>query len=147
LHGVTLCPNYIITRRALVLPDQTLYTAHELAQMIPLSGLDVYDEIRRENAWGYRFLPNSYGAPDSISTIRRIPDLAKPSFFEAWMVKPPFDRLETWEMDRKIRRLRHEQGHSPEAMFTADVCKGHDRRHQERTRLALEARLKLLENL
>jgi hypothetical protein len=146
LYRITLCPNYLISLRALAFTDQTSFTAHELAQMIPLAGMELYDEIRRRNTWMLKFLPNVLDAPRvPVGSARTIPkSLSRPTL-ETLMQTPPFTWIENWEMDRKIWRLRREQASSIESVFSADVCKGHDQRHQSSTRLALEERLQVLE--
>jgi hypothetical protein len=62
-RGVILCPNYFVTESALALPEHTLYTARELAQMTPLTGTDIYQQMRQLNDWSYHFLPNAVGPP------------------------------------------------------------------------------------
>jgi hypothetical protein len=47
----------------MVFPDKTLYSAHEIAQMVPLFGLDVYHLLRKQNDWMLSFLPNAQGMP------------------------------------------------------------------------------------
>jgi hypothetical protein len=146
LQGVTLCPNYLVSLRTLVFGDRSLYTAHEITQMVPLAGLDVYDQIRVQNAWVGRYLPNAHSAPaapfNSSHTISRT--LGRPAM-EAVLRTKPFSTLERWEMNRKIRRLRCEQAASPESDFSADWCKGHVHRHRERTQAALDERLDQLQ--
>jgi hypothetical protein len=147
LRGATLCPNYLVSLRTLVFPDQTLYVAHEVAQMIPVAGLDVYDEIRRKNAWVHELLPNAEGVPASPfmshHTVTR--SISHP-MLEMILRTPPFRRLEKWEMERKIRRLECEQNISAESTFSVDVCKGHLHRHQFHTDRALDDRLRLSVN-
>jgi hypothetical protein len=130
----------------LAFPDETLYVAHEIKQMVPLAGRRVYDEILRQNAWAARLLPNAHSAPAlPLLASQTIPSvLARPGL-EAWLRTPPFASLERWEMDRKIRRLRREQADSPESQFSADCCKGHAHRHQERILVALNERLDRLQ--
>ena len=143
LEGVHLCPNYLITTNALALKEKSLYVAHELAQMIPLSGMEIYDEIRRRNDWIGEYLPRASGAPEPpeaaapvkrSSVIQRALELVLRLPFGHW--------FEKWEMDRKIERLTREQSHSLESHFSADVCKGHIDKHGENVVTALAVRLK-----
>lgn len=146
LRGIHLCPNYLISLRTLVFPDKTLYTAHEIAQMVPLSGLDVYNLLLKQNDWMYSFLPNAQGVPslDKSSTTPIHPPLAHPRL-EAMLRTAPFTILEHWEMDRKIKQLTQEQGTSPELKFSPDICKGHAHLHQAHTQVALKERLNRLQ--
>jgi hypothetical protein len=145
-HGVRLCPNYLVSLQSLAFPDRTLYAAHEIAQMVPLSGMEVYAEIRRQNAWVEGFLPNAGGAPGvPVRSTQPQPSGGSRPLIERLLRLPLFSRLEQWEMQRKIRRLSREQGGSPEAAFSADYCKGHDRQHQARAHAALAERLGRLE--
>jgi hypothetical protein len=41
LRGGVICPNYFISTSALSIAERSLYTAHELAQMVPISGMGV----------------------------------------------------------------------------------------------------------
>jgi hypothetical protein len=50
------------------------------------------------------------------------------------------DRIERWEMRRKIRRLRA-LAPSAEAQYSVACCKGHVDDHGRRTIAAFEARL------
>lgn len=144
-RGVSLCPNYLLSTRALRFPDQNLYAAHELAQMVPLSGMKIYDEIRRQNAWIYDYLPNAAGAPvlrASITMMIDRPTLR--SLLEVSMRGLPGDWFEKFEMRRKIARLSREQKHSQESSFSADYCKGHAHRHQQRIGESLAERTRAI---
>lgn len=148
LEGISLCPNYLVTTNALELKEHSLYVAHELAQMIPISGMEIYTEIRDRNDWIDDYLPNASGVSGlskgaelvkKFSIIQRVMEM----FFST-----PFGRwLEKWEMRRKIDRLTREQSHSFESYFSADVCKGHIDRHGENVGRALAARLKMATSL
>lgn len=148
LHGIKLCPNYLVSQHALVFPDRTLYAAHELAQMIPLAGLDMYEVIRKQNPWVLDFLPNAAGAPSTpFLQPQPVPRFLSRPALEAMMRTPPARWLENWEMGRKIPLLRREQSISPESTFSSDVCKGHFHRHQSFTNQALEERLRVLDSV
>jgi hypothetical protein len=142
LDGIRLCPNYLVTTNALELKERSLYVAHELAQMIPLSGRVVYEEICRLNDWIYDYLPNASGAPElpqAVEQVRRRSVIQKG--LELVFSLPFGTWLEKWEMNRKIKRLAREQSHSFESYFSADVCKGHIDRHGENIVTALAVRL------
>lgn len=141
-HGIQLCPNYLLTTNALVLEERSLYVAHEVAQMIPLSGLDVYHEMRRLNDWTDDFLPNASSAPLLPHNVEQLQGRSLiRSFLEFVLGLSLGDWFERWEMDRKIARLRREQSSSPESYFSPDVCKGHVDRHGESTGNAFAVRL------
>ena len=142
LQGIHLCPNYLISERALEFPDQTLYAAHELAQMVPLSGLGVYERIRAVNPWVAGFLPNAAGVPAvPFQSAMAGPASKIQSVFEAILLTPVGGRLENWEMGRKVRQLYAENRNNPEAGFSADLCKGHSNRHGRRTEHHLREKL------
>ena len=145
LHGIRLCPNYLVTEQALVFEEQTLYAAHELAQMIPLFGMEVYWRIIRMNRWTERFLPNAEGLPPLMGRIPGGDTInGMKSAAEAALLKSPGVWFEKWEMDRKIRILSYQQSSSPESRFGADYCKGHKDRHAEHTEQILRERLENL---
>ena len=58
LFGHTLCPNLIVSENALTWSTHDLYSARELCQMIPITGMDVYRKLMRANKWTKHFLPN-----------------------------------------------------------------------------------------
>jgi hypothetical protein len=142
LEGVGLCPNYLVTTNALEFKERSLYVAHEIAQMIPISGLDIYKEIRHRNAWVEDYLPHAVDAPVSPEALEPgiSPSMAQTNL-ELIFSLPFGDWLEQWERRRKISRLRREQVSSFESFFSADVCKGHIDRHAENVVRALAARI------
>jgi hypothetical protein len=138
-RGYALCPNYILSENALIFPDQNLYTAHELLQMTPLYGLDVYQEIRRLNSWAAQFIPNAANAP-----LTR-PNLSPPyPIIQTLMELPwrtPAGRwLDNWEMERKIRKFSRHPNCNQEADFHKDWCKGHFEAHKQRVLTAYQER-------
>lgn len=133
LEGVNLCPNYLVTTNALELTERSLYVAHELAQMIPLSGIDIYCKMRCLNGWVEDYLPNAISAPElsqSVMRSQKYPFLQR--IFEFLFYVPFASWFEKWEMNRKIAKLTQEQSSSPESYFSIDVCKGHIDRHKQK---------------
>jgi cellulose synthase/poly-beta-1,6-N-acetylglucosamine synthase-like glycosyltransferase len=145
LKGVALCPNYMLSERALVFSDHSVYTAHELAQMIPLTGLEIYARIHQLNQWTEQFLPNA-------NIPRDRPPLKIPGnryrFIQSWLERglrtPLGNWLEHWEMERKISKFRAVQPINRESGFSADWCKGHFNRHGQKTLDSYTTRLEML---
>ena len=144
LSGTELCPNYFLSERALVLDERNLFTAHEVTQMVPLSGLNTYQTLRSLNRWTDRFLPNAIGTPRRISTIE--PSTRRASkLFERTLRSRMCGPLERWEMNRKVRKLGNRGDGHAEAAFGPDWCKGHFGDHGQATLARYAERLKVLD--
>jgi hypothetical protein len=131
---IELCPNYFVSERALLFPEQNLYTAHELAQMVPLFGLPVYDRMRQLNRWSDAFLPNAGGPPTTATSASQIGVTGQiRALGEAVLRLPLGKRFERWERQRKIQKFRRHYENRQESDFSTDRCKGHFDNHQQRT--------------
>lgn len=126
LQGIVVCPNYLISENALLINRRDLYAAHELTQMVPLAGFDIYKRMREVNRWTDKFLPNAGGLP--VTDIRPQARIAQNPLtrFAEWILSSrPAGLLEKWEMTRKIRKFKQLMPSSEEADFSEDWCKGH----------------------
>lgn len=139
LGGDELCPNYFVSERELVFRDHNYFSAREIAQMVPLYGLNAYQRVRGRNAWVADFLPHAGDAPvlpgagmasdNGVIKLSRLTAGVKRAA-EVFFGSRLGAALDQREMQRKIRQLRREadqRGGSVE--FTADVCKGHFDHH------------------
>ncbi|HJW90632.1 MAG TPA: hypothetical protein VJ436_08320 [Anaerolineales bacterium] len=144
-QGVTLCPNYFLSTKALYFPNGSLYTAHELVQMSPLSGLEVYARMRAQNQWTLQYLPNAISSPSPGFSVQ---SPSPPSLWkrlgENLIRTPPGGWLEVWEMKRKVRRFKGKSAGEGEAEFCADWCKGHFDGHARHTLQEFQLRLDVL---
>jgi len=143
-RGVTLCPNYFLSERALILEERNLFTAHEVAQMVPLTGFDTYARLRQLNRWTTAFLPNAAGSPRKLSVVaprlrrtRHVVEAALRTRTGGW--------LERWEMGRKIAKLASRSSDHAEASFDVDWCKGHFGDHGQLTLARFAERMQGLE--
>src|SRR4051794_20654958 len=136
LAGAQLCPNYLLTTRALTLHERDLYTAHELLQAAPIAGTPIYQRFLAENCWAASWLPNRFrGATSAPALPARAGLLGRVG--EATLGGQVGDRIERWEAARKRRRL----GANGQAVhFTDDVCAGHYGLHRRRVLREFQAR-------
>lgn len=126
--GVELCPNYVLSESMLLQQRQDMFTAHEVTQMIPVSGPEVYQKLRETNAWTDTYLPNAKGSfypipcrhPRGLG--RRFQKLA-----EFILEGKLGDWLEAWEHQRKQRKFAAEEARSEHsaAEIDAERVKGH----------------------
>jgi len=131
-RGVTLCPNYFLSERALVLEERNLFTAHEVTQMVPLVGLATYERMRQLNRWTETYLPNAAGPPRRIGQAGPRWRRARGAT-ESVLRTPLGGMLEGWEMGRKVRKLGAQSAEHAEAAFDVDWCKGHFGDHGQYT--------------
>lgn len=141
-RGDVICPNYFVTTRALIVTERNLYTAHEMTQMVPVSGIELYHRMRELNPWVEEYLPNAVGAP-RVAPVSAVGPHPVWSLAEAVLRMPPGTWLEQWEMERKVAKLRGEMaaGDPVEADFGVDWCKGHFGGYGQRTLGAMAERL------
>ncbi len=126
--GHTICPNLIVSESALAWPLHDLYSARELIQMIPISGMDVYRELMKVNKWAGEFLPNA-GPSLRGAASGRVE--AFPKQVTEWCLGGAFgDKFEAWEMTRKIARFSNQPGFGEETIFNAEVCQGNFHHHR-----------------
>lgn len=180
--GHAVCPNLIVSDSALEWPRRDLYSARELCQMIPITGMDVYRRLMKANEWVKEFLPNAFHASEanvgesaaktrhrehgerrvlqsfSMRSAANTPFRSKANhqsarnpFLRAIQSHVEFllrgrvgDRLESWEMTRKIARFSRQEGFGEETVFTAEVCQGNFHHHRKRTHEAFQNRLESL---
>lgn len=126
LFGETLCPNLIVSEEMLEWKEHNLYSAHEIAQMNLISGEAVFGRLRVANRWVQEYLPN-------WNVDRKINESDKPFFlqkiFENLLSGKLGDKLETWEMNRKIRKFSLQDGFGIETNFNTDICQGNFDHH------------------
>ena len=144
LRGDVVCPNYFISERALVFTERNLYTAHELVQMVPLSGPEVFRRMWSLNNWAFDFLPNAAASPPDRPASAS-PNPFYKNWLESWLSAAPGAYLEKFEMQRKLRQLTRPRAIAPEAAFSADWCKGHFNNHGQHTLSAYASRLHQIE--
>jgi len=129
-----LCPNYLVASTHLAIAERDVFTAHELANLVPLAGDPV--PLLAANPWVADFLPNR---------VTRAADTAPAN---DRMSEPPgaatthglVSRFEQWEMNRKVRRLRAEAPSTQEAQYDATMCKGHVDGHHAHILAAFDER-------
>lgn len=143
LRRVHLCPNYIMDSDHLLMADHTLFTAHELTQMVPCYGLDMHARLLAVNAWAWAYLPNAADVNvtcqiELTGAQRRLKRLAE-WLLGGWLG----DLLERREREHKIRQLSSEavETGTLAACFSEGVCKGHMNDYGRRIQLAYEERL------
>ena len=144
LQGCMLCPNLIVSECALRWTQTDLYSARELCQMIPITGLDVYQRLLQANRWVEGFLPNAYLECTSVRPDWQRRVMAFQGLCESLLGGSLGDRIEVWEMDRKIARFSKQVGFGEETLFHADVCQGNFHHHRKHTQEAFENKLRVL---
>ena len=105
LRGVTLCPNYMVTTRALGVTQRDLFAAYELCSMRPIAGVDTYRAMRRANLWTADYLPNAPDEPVSANGAVA-PRGALSRLGEALLRSRLGVALEQYEMRYRIRKIR-----------------------------------------
>jgi len=98
-----LCVNHLVSTRALELDGPSLYVAHELTQMVPIYGVETYQQLRENNQWTFDYLPNASGPPPvKMSCAPRSTLLRRAG--ERVLGSKLGDCIESWECRRKLHK-------------------------------------------
>lgn len=145
LTGDALCPNFVVAENALELGDLSIYDAHEIAQMIPLCGYDVYQRLWASNPQVILHLPNACAWPLPEEHVHPVAQALKRGA-EYLLGGRIGAGLEAWERGRKMGRLHRQQTTlTTEIVLSADQCKGHFDQHRTRVLIAYQDRLTQVE--
>ena len=137
LRGRRLCPNFLLSTDRLRLEERNLFTAHEVAQMVPLHSSSWYGSVLAANQWTGEHLPNA-----ALIAARARPEPPLARHLGAFLATPLFAPLERWEMRRKIRRLRARAAREGGSLaFSAEECRGHFAAHDVRVLAAYSERV------
>jgi hypothetical protein len=139
LFGDTICPNLIVSENALEWTSHDLYSARELCQMIPIVGADIYFDLFAANSWVWSFLPNTHPKTLEVSKTSKVWNAS-----EFLLQGSLGNKLESWEMSRKIKKFSAQPGFGAETVFTADVCQGNFDHHRKWTYDLYQERLSAL---
>jgi hypothetical protein len=145
---VNFCLNYFLPEDRLFVPDQTLFSATEVAFLKPVLNGDLFSAFFEQNQWVKTFYPNwvppTGGVPDlRHDFLQRIAE---------WPLSGAFGNLvESWISSWFIRRLNRSLEALPQGQSTKEVrlgpkeYKGHTNGHHEKTRQRWQHRVDGLE--
>jgi len=132
LAGHTICPNVIVSENALQWNQHDLYSARDLCQMIPVSGMAEYQRLMKANQWVQDFLPNAYDdILDQAEAEKKNHSRIMQKLLEFPLGGRFGDRFEQWEMARKIERFSKQEGYGDETIFNVDICQGNFDHHRQ----------------
>ncbi|MFN8434409.1 MAG: hypothetical protein U0V18_10325 [Anaerolineales bacterium] len=144
LWGDRICVNLLVTESALEWKPQDLYSAREMCQMIPITGMNIYQCLRAVNPWIETYLPNAKSVPVNTPKTQLGKSLLQKLFEILWVGKMG-DVLETWAMDFQVKKIMNTYGTAQEAKFTTDLCQGNFDNHHFGTDQSFRERLACLE--
>lgn len=145
-----LCANYYVDTRHLEIEDKNIYTAMEVATLIPMYGHASFKRFIDANDWVHRWLPNALKTGvkpqrDRISVFKRL--------FEHLLRNRSVDWLDSAILHLAINRLRKKyQAQYPVAVYEVafrsrpGVSKNHPMNYQGRVLNALEEKISQFEH-
>jgi hypothetical protein len=127
IHPDQVCANIFLQEDDLKIPDHNIFIAHEICQMLPLVGPEVYYRFVQANTWVNEYLPQWHGRDevwedrDSLRLLRRLGELVLGGFIGR--------RLEASLMRRQMARIRHKhaRGHNVGVKVSATQLRFHPR--------------------
>ena len=148
LLGHRICVNLLVSEKALAWQKHDLYSAREICQMIPITGMDIYHRFREANKWTESFLPNAgLSAPNLVKTPAQN-QLSHIQRMIEWISRRALGviTLERWAMEFQIQQMARRYRSSAETNFGGDICQANFHEHRQWTQKAFQSRVDALEN-
>lgn len=128
------CVNYYIDHHNLEIEEKNIFTAMELASLVPVCGWGIYEQLITDNKWLFGYFPN-YDTLRSGEVSDRTPGIRL--FLEA-LLNPFGNRFDDWAFRIAFKRFRklYEKMFSKEDFDVAfksrkGISKNHDRHFQK----------------
>lgn len=122
-----ICANIFLSEEDLYVPDENLFIAHEICQMLPLLGAETYHAFLDANAWVKVYLPQWKPAPvtfEDRADWRRVQGA-----FELGFANAVGTRLDRELAQRQLKRIgsKHARGHNTNVRITPTQLRFHAR--------------------
>ena len=95
------CMNYYIDEAQLEIEEKNIYTATEIATLLPLRGITAFREFYKRNTWSRNYLPNHLMR---VSYVKEMPDSLVKRSLELLFDNPLGDLLDNFFMKITDRR-------------------------------------------
>lgn len=89
------CMNYYVDEEQLEIVEKNIYTAIEVATLIPLQGRDAFEQFYYANSWAKAYLPNKF---IGVSATKKLQGIVVKKLFEGLLDNTFGDWLEGWLM-------------------------------------------------
>lgn len=122
-----ICANIFLSKGDLYIPDENLFIAHEICQMLPLLGEPTYRAFLDANRWVKTFLPQWQAAPVAFQDR---PAWRKTQHaFELAFANRIGTRVDRELAQRQLQRIenKHARGHNPNVKITPTQLRFHAR--------------------
>ena len=122
-----ICANIFLSESDLYIPDENLFIAHEICQMLPLLGETTYHNFLSANTWVKRFLPQ--WKPASLEFQDRALWRNAQRTFELAFANGIGTRIDRELAQRQLKRIesKHARGHNTNVKVTPTQLRFHAR--------------------
>lgn len=144
------CINYFVDTETLEIEEKNIFTATELATLIPIYGKDLYDELYKNNIWIKKFYPNFPKRDNKILVNKN--NLFVQNLIEKTLNNSLGDKLDDFAMNlfEKSNHKKYREYNSKDFQVAFKTSKHESKHHpkffQKRVLEAFNDKLKSIEN-
>lgn len=144
------CINYFVDTETLEIEEKNIFTATELATLIPIYGKDLYDELYKNNIWIKKFYPNFPKRDNKILVNKN--NLFIQKLIEKTLNNSLGDKLDDFAMNlfEKSNHKKYREYNSKDFQVAFKTSKHESKHHpkffQKRVLEAFNDKLKSIEN-